>query len=169
MKPGEAYGTIQKFLPATAALAWHDEEAAEEEQIKNIRKALHNGRWSIGIAGGDSEEGSTGHMLVADIATSNRDFRVATGWAVRRSLDAQQADYVTADDTVIHIADHGSLDPSYRDAFNPLRESAVFRRASLEGLKKARTEKIKTEGKPSRVDFPYVAAAPALITRPFGC
>lgn len=169
LKPGESYETIQKFLPATAALAWHDGETAEEERIKSIRKAFHDARWSIGIAGGDDDEGSRGHMLVADIGTSRRDFRVAAGWAVRRSLDTQQAKHVIADDTVIHIVDHRLLDPSYRDTFNPLPESTIFRRATLEDLKKACFEKIKTEGKPTRVEFPYVTATPALITRPFGC
>jgi len=108
---GESYETARQYLPATAAAEWHDQ--ISEQVFGKVT-------WSVGVAGGDDDEGSNGFVLVAPINTGRRDLLVAAGWGVRRSLDAQEADGVRGRDSVVPVQDYDALDSVWQAPFSKL-------------------------------------------------
>ena len=132
---GESYETARQYLPATAAAEWHD-------QISE--KVFGKVTWAVGVAGGDSEEGSNGFVLVAPIKTGQRDFLVAAGWGVKRSLDAQEADGVKGKDSVIPVEDYGALDSVWQDQFRELDSRFwISRGLSMSKIRNATIESAK--------------------------
>jgi hypothetical protein len=167
LKRGETYDSARRFLPPNASLIWNECSQDGDQSTRAIREAMGTTNWAIGVAGGDGDEGSFGRLLVANIRTSGRQFLIAAGWGVRRSLDAQQARHVNANDTVLHLVDCRALHPDYSDAFGALPEISIFRRATLEALKKARLKQINSAGKQSPQIMPQIRAAVIPAARPF--
>lgn len=165
---GESWDTLRKTLPAVAAITWHDSNGQTDDRMRQIRSAMSGARWALGVAGGDEEEGSCGRMLIANIQTGTRKYRVASGWNVRRSLDAQQAENVVADDTIVPIPDYDGLNTEYQRAFKELRGSSIFRRAALDDLKKARQNQINAIARPTPTVVPNIALGTVPASRPFG-
>ena len=165
--PGESWDTLRKTLPATAAMSWHDSNGTIDGRMREIREAMGSTRWSVGIAGGDGDEGASGKMLVANIQTASRKFRVASGWNVRRSLDAQQAENVAADDTVLPLTDYNGLNGDYQSAFKDLPGSSIFKRATLAVLKKARQNQIEAISKHSPIVVPNIIRGTIPASKPF--
>lgn len=165
---GEIWATLRKTMPAVAAITWHDCDGEDDGRIQEIRTAMEGTRWAIGVAGGDEDEGSSGRMLIANIRTAARKYRVASGWNVRRSLDAQQADNVVADDTVVHITDYDGLNTNYQIAFKELRDSTIFRCAKLAALKRVRQNQIAAMSVQTSVTVPNIIAGAIPPSRPFG-
>lgn len=166
LKPDESYESIRKTLPATASIDWQDGNGQYEGRMTEIRRAMAGTRWSVGVAGGDTEEGSSGRTLVANIQTAFRKFRVAAGWNVRRSLDAQQADNVVADDTVLPVTDYDGLNSDYQKAFNDLPGSSIFRRATLSALKKARQNQIGSAVQQRPIVMPNIVSGIIPVSKP---
>jgi len=167
LKRGETYDIARRFLPPNASLTWNECSQNGDPSTRAIREALGTTKWAVGIAGGDGDEGSLGRILTANIRTSGRQFLVAAGWGVRRSLDAQQARHVNADDTVLHIVDCRALHPDYCQAFGALPDISIFRRATLDALKKARLKQINSAGKQSPQIMPQIRATVIPAARPF--
>jgi hypothetical protein len=168
LNQGESWTVLRKTMPALAAITWHDCDGEDDGRIREIRTAMEGTRWAIGVAGGDEDEGSSGRMLVANIHTAARKYRVASGWNVRRSLDAHQADNVVADDTVVHITDYDGLNTEYQLAFKELRDSTIFRCAKLAALKRARQNQIAAMSVRTSVTVPNIIAGAIPPSRPFG-
>jgi hypothetical protein len=166
LKPDENYESIRKTLPATASIDWQDGNGQYEERMTQIRHAMAGTRWSVGVAGGDNDEGSSGRLLVANLQTAFRKFRVAAGWNVRRSLDAQQADNVVADDTVLPLVDYRGLNTDYQKAFSELPGSSIFRRATLPALKKARQSQVMGAVQQRPIVMPNIVSGIIPISRP---
>jgi hypothetical protein len=164
---GESWETLKKTVPATAAMLWHDSDGTLDGRMREIRNAMAGTRWSVGVAGGDTEEGASGKMLVANIQTTSRKFRVASGWNVRRSLDAQQAENVAADDTVVPVTDYNGLNSDYQLAFKDLPSSSIFKRATLTGLKKARQNQVEAISKHSAVVLPNIIRGTIPTPKPY--
>jgi hypothetical protein len=167
LRRGETWDQFRKTMPAVAAVAWHDCDGADG-RMAEIRKAMSGTRWAVGIAGGDADEGSSGRLLVANLETRARKYRVASGWNVRRSLDAQQAENVVADDTVLPITDYNGLNSSYQLAFTELRGSSLFRCARLDALKRARHNQISAIAAAKPTILPTIAGASVPASKPFG-
>ena len=124
--------------------------------------------WAVGIAGGDTTEGFSGRLLIADLETRTRKYRVASGWNVRRSLDAQQAENVAAHDTVVPLTDYNGLNSSYQTAFKELRDSSIFRCAKLDDLERARQNQISAIATSKPTILPSVTGASIPASKPFG-
>lgn len=131
----ETYDDVRRYLPVSAAVKWHDQEATIGPDRVAWRQLLGSARWAVCVAGGDEEEGSNGVMLVANVASSRRTFRVLAGWAARRSNDGYQASGVRADDTVLHKVDYNEIDDLQKTAFREL--DSRFRVAPLEKLRRS--------------------------------
>ena len=89
---------------------------------------LEDARWAVGWAGGDSEGEDDGHsyLLVANILAGDRGFLSVAGWGWGRALDAQEADGVHGEDTVLPNEDYQGLDNIYQTGFYPL-DSRFYR------------------------------------------
>jgi len=110
------------------------EDMAKVQWGKNLGEA----RWAIGVACGDEKEGADGVLLVANLETSGRKFRVAAGWGARRARDAQEADNVKAEDTILPKTDHVNLDLVYQ---KPFREHDTrFMVSTYKSLKQSKNE-----------------------------
>jgi hypothetical protein len=168
LNDGESWDRLRKTLPAVAALVWHDSNGQTEDRMREIRTAMSGARWALGVAGGDEEEGSCGRMLIANIQTEKRKYRVASGWNVRRSLDAQQAENVVADDTVLPIPDYDGLNTEYQRAFKELRASSTFRCATLDALKNAQQNQIKAVSTTKPSVLPNITLGTIPASKPFG-
>jgi len=166
LKPGESYEDIRRFLPPTSSIAWQSSNGHPDQRLEEIRRAVQTARWSVGIAGGDEDEGSSGRMLVANIRTRTRTFLVAAGWNVRRSLDAQQASHVQAEDTVVHITDCEALSAEFRQVFHDLPDVAIFRRASLSALIAARDKQVAMVGQQRPIVMPNIRAGIVPASKP---
>jgi hypothetical protein len=150
----ETYHDTSRYLPVTAAVKWHDQEAAETTDRIAWRKLLESAMWALGVAGGNDEEGSNGVMLIANVRSSRRAFRVAVGWAPRRSNDGYQASGVRAGDTVIHNVDYQNIDDDYKEAFREL--DSRFRVAPLMKLRELITQKTATLGNSTPLQMPAI-------------
>jgi hypothetical protein len=123
---GYGYEDSREFLPVRVASEWHSQMSGQD--ISKVSWSTHaNGaQWSIGVAGGDDDECSNGYILVAPLKGRRRDFLVATGWGVGRSLDAQEADGVLGGDTILHEIDHKALASTHKVDFSRLNGSSIF-------------------------------------------
>ena len=152
-KDGEKISGARKYLPATAATTWHEQESLEDlakiQWVKNLGEA----RWSIGVACGDEQE-SDGVLLVANLETSGRKFRVVAGWGARQARDAQESDNVKAEDTVLPKSDHANLDLVYQ---KPFREhDSKFMISTYKSLKQSKDEDYNALGKILTVSVPGI-------------
>lgn len=143
---GESYATSRQYLPATAAAEWHDQIS------ENIFGTV---KWAVGVAGGDDEEGSDGFVLVANLKTGHRDFLVAVGWGVRRSLDAQEADGVKGKDSVMPVEDYQALDSVFQAQFRKL--SSLFWISNDLSLSKIRNAAVQDAKKSVEIFVPQVS------------
>lgn len=167
LRRGESWDQFRKTMPAVAAIAWHDCDGING-RMAEIRRAMSGTRWAVGIAGGDTTEGFSGRLLIANLQTRARQYRVASGWNVRRSLDAQQAENVVADDTVLPTIDYNGLNHSYQLAFKELRDSSLYRCARLEALKRARQNQITAIATAKPTVLPTISGASVPASKPFG-
>lgn len=117
---GVSYADAREYLPVKAASEWHAQRAGVDSTNRKWSEQVGLAKWAVGVAGGDDKEGSDGYILVAPLAGRSRDFLVAAGWGVGRSLDAQESDGVAGDDTVIHQIDYAVLDTPHRSSFKKL-------------------------------------------------
>ncbi|MFZ2655589.1 MAG: hypothetical protein WAX69_11725 [Victivallales bacterium] len=118
-KIGEGFHQAQTYLPTLLPAEWHGQATSYKVIDESWTKAMGNVKWAVSFSGGDSDDGMP-VILVATIKTSQRDFLVASGWSVGKSLDALEADGVNGDDTVIANEDYGYLDSEYQDLFREL-------------------------------------------------
>jgi hypothetical protein len=161
----ETYYDTSRYFPVAAAVRWHDQEAAENVDRIVWGKLLESAKWAVGVAGGNEEEGSNGVMLVANVQSSRRAFRVAVGWAPRRSNDGYQAAGVRAGDTVLHNVDYENIDEDYKKAFREL--DSRFRVAPLMKLRELIAARTAALGKSTPLQMPaIVRSIPA--PRPHG-
>jgi hypothetical protein len=116
---GSSYEDAREYLPVKAAAEWHSDRIGIGPDKRKWSDFIGEASWAVGIAGGDSDEGE-GYVLIAPIAGRHRDFLVAAGWNVGRSLDAQETDGVTGEDTVIHNVDYVALDSIHKKSFKVL-------------------------------------------------
>ena len=66
------------------------------------------------------------------------------GWGAQRSLDAQNAKGLRANESSIHDEDYGGLEDYYRDAYNRWEDGpTTYRKATVAALKRAEEEKLK--------------------------
>lgn len=161
---GESYDAASEFLPASAGLRWHEMAAQPNTAGGYWRDLLGTLGWAVGVAGGDEDEGNNGILLVANISASERSFRVAAGWAARRSIDGYQADRVVAGDTIVPRVDCARLDTNLRTAFREL--DSRFMRATVAALKDATSAKTRKLGVASTVSFPNIQR-PVPAPRPY--
>ena len=137
------YGDERHFVPATEPAKWHDLTAQANEAGIKWRDIMLKSNWAVGIAGGDKEEGSDGYLLVANVLTSGRRFKIASGWGAGRSQDALELDGVRGCDTIIHKVDHAALSANYRILFRPL--TSIFYSAAELSMRRLETASIKSE------------------------
>lgn len=164
-RDSETYCDTCRYLPVAAAVKWHDQEAAENVDRVAWRKVLESAKWAVGVGGGDEEEGSNGVMLIANVQSARRTFRVAVGWAARRSNDGYQAAGVRANDTVLHNVDYENIDDEHKIAFREL--DSRFRAAPLEKLRQSIAGKTASLAKSATLQMPaIVRSIPA--PRPHG-
>jgi hypothetical protein len=156
-RDNETYGDVRRYLPVSAAVRWHDQESSATGNRVAWRKLLDAAKWSICIAGGNEEEGSNGVMLVANVASTRRTFRVVAGWGPRRANDGYQAAGVRADDTVLHNIDYDDIDNEEKAAFREL--DSRFRVAPLAKLKRSIADKAAGLGKSTTLQMPAIVRA----------
>lgn len=148
-RAAEKMSDVRKYLPATSATFWHEQQGLENAGKVKWGTYLGEAKWAVGVACGDEDEGSDGVILVANLETSGRKFRVAAGWSVRRARDAQEADLVKAEDTVIPKTDHENLDFIYQ---KPFREhDSRFMISTFKDLKSAQDDDQKALRRPPSV------------------
>jgi hypothetical protein len=137
-KNHEDYDATRDYLPAVVSNHWLDPDGkVNATRDEALAAAAEKNQWAIGIAGGEE---SMGRLLVANINTWHRSFLVVAGWGSRRSIDAQNADGLKANEAVIHTEDHQALNPSYKAAFGAWSNGPVdYRKATAAAL--ARAEK----------------------------
>lgn len=126
----ESFPQTQDYLPVQASRIWHKSFEGERRFHDSVGQA----RWTLGMAAGDADEGHSGHMLLANLPAAGRRFRVAAGWAVRRSTDGCQFDGVSGGDTVLTRVDRNHLKDSYAEHFKDL--GTEFSRARSEALER---------------------------------
>ena len=120
---GAGYEDAQEYLPVKAAGEWHSQRGSQNANKRNWAEYVGDAKWAVGIAGGDADEGANGYILVAPIRGRHRDFMVAAGWGIGRSLDAQESDGVRGNDTVIPETDYTSLASTHRPSFRKLNST----------------------------------------------
>ncbi len=141
---GRTYRDERRFVPATEPAKWHDLTTQADGAGQQWRDILLESNWAVGVAGGDKEdEGADGYLLVANIVTSGRRFKIASGWGACRSRNALEADDVHGQDTVVHKVDYTALSESYREFFKPL--NTLFYRAAGLSISKITKESVKIE------------------------
>lgn len=123
---GEGYDEAREFLPVQAASEWHSQKSGHDDSRTTWTTYFKESKWAVGIAGGDSEECSDGYILIAPLKGKRRDFLVAAGWGIGRSLDAQECDEVKGGDTVLHEIDYGALASTHQSVFSRLQGSSIF-------------------------------------------
>jgi hypothetical protein len=123
---GQGYDDAREFLPVRAASEWHSQMSAQDASKISWATHASGAQWSVGVAGGDDDEGSNGYILVAPLKGKRRDFLVAAGWGIGRSLDAQEADGVSGGDTVVHNIDYEALASTHQASFSRLKASTIF-------------------------------------------
>lgn len=158
------YHDAREYLPVKAAGEWHKQKAGIDSAKRKWMDHLGDAKWAIGIAGGDDEEGSDGYILIAPLTGRNRDFLVAAGWSVGRSLDAQESDGVAGDDTVVHDIDYAALSTSHSASFSTL--NSQFWISHDVTPEKLRTSAIKTVAATSPIFVPQISK-PIPQPRPF--
>lgn len=158
------YDDAREYLPVKAAGEWHKQKAGIDSAKRKWLDHLGDAKWAIGIAGGDDKEGSNGYILIAPLTGRNRDFLVAAGWSVGRSLDAQECDGVAGDDTVMHNIDYAALSTSHSASFSAL--NSIFWISHDVTPEKLRASAVSTVAKSSPIFIPQIAK-PIPQPRPF--
>lgn len=141
-KDYEDYEAMREYVPAVASLRWFDSDGViNATRDKSLAAIAAKNKWSIGIAGGEE---SNGRLLIANIETWHRRFLIVAGWGAQRSLDAQNAKGLRANESAIHDEDYGPLEDCYRDAYNGWENGpTTYRKATAAALKRAEEEKLK--------------------------
>lgn len=124
----ESYDIMRASVAPLAARDWHEQRSGFTIEEHSWKDFMGKAEWVLGIAAGDTEEGSNGHLLLAPIVTLNRKFLIAIGWGARRSLDAQNVDGAHGRDTIIPAVDFRALDSVYQKLFEPI--TSLFYRAT---------------------------------------
>ncbi len=115
---GERIEEARRFLPVTASVRWHGQRDAEDTMKVRWAERLGDAKWVVGVACGNESDGADGVLLLVNIKVSERTFRVASGWGMKRAQDAQEADGVKAEDTVIPNTDFQNLRKQYQESFD---------------------------------------------------
>jgi hypothetical protein len=123
---GENYGDAREYLPVRAASEWHTQMSGHDSSRTAWATYLKESKWSVGVAGGDDDQCSNGYVLVAPLKGKRRDFLVAAGWGIGRSLDAQEQDGVQGGDTVLHEIDYAALASTHQTDFSKLKANNTF-------------------------------------------
>ena len=152
---GNGYAEAREFLPAKAASEWHTQVGESDSHKNKWSGYFGKATWSVGVAGGDEDEGASGFVVVAPIAGRNRDFMVAAGWGIGRSLDAQESEGVKGNDTVIPGVDYLALDSGHKANFEEL--NTVFWIAHNLTAAKLRSSGIEQLGKASSIFVPKIS------------
>lgn len=137
---GESFAQSRAYLPVTAALEWHKAFGSNQA----FSAAVAGAAWSLGLAAGDEHEGNEGRMLVGDLQSEDRQFRVLAGWGARRANDGYQYDGVKGGDTVLTRVDHSHLASTHADSFRPL--GANFFKSPLSMLQERASRRAEVSG-----------------------
>jgi hypothetical protein len=119
-----SYADSRAAAPFNLSLEWHEKAGRQ------------NAKWAVGVAGGGEDEGN-GLMVVAPISADGRIFNIPAGWAVQRSLDAQESEGMGAEMSALHKEDWGRLEKFLRDAYGGIN---TFRKATLAALRSAQSK-----------------------------
>jgi hypothetical protein len=157
---GDAFSQARSYLPIVAALEWHKAFASDP----HLLAAAGSANWALGVAAGDEQEGNCGQVLVADLPSSERTFRVVAGWGPRRSSDGYQYQGVRGGDTVLTRVDHRHLAPIHSEAFSVI--SDIFTKASVTDLHHKSKERVVAAG--LSLSPGTVGSRPIPSAKPFG-
>jgi len=145
-RDGRSYAQERGYVPATESAAWHELTSKANSAGQNWREYLLKSDWAVSIAGGDDkDDGGDGYLLIANIVTASRRFKIAAGWGAGRSHDALGVEGVKGKDTVVHRVDHGELSPQFQKKFHPL--NSIFLKATGLTTNILTRESVKDEGK----------------------
>ena len=132
LKATEAYQQARLTVPPIASKDWYALKAQTNSRTYRTWKShMGSAGWLVSVAGGGSgtTDGGNGALLIADIQTLERPFRIAAGWGAERSLTAQAAKRVLTNDTVVPYSDYLALDGHYKNQFSQCSENTTYYRA----------------------------------------
>jgi hypothetical protein len=129
VSPVEPYVDARQYLPVKLAAKWHDQNDTDYSDGVKWRARFDDARWVVSIAGGNDSDshdtGNSGHTLIAKIKLDHREFLIAAGWNVRRSLDGFDAE-PGKEHTVLHKADYAELEGVLKDKFKLSNNYQIF-------------------------------------------
>jgi len=130
--PEDNYTLARKSVPVKAAGEWLGQKSDKIRGSANRWATLMNeADWLVSLAGGgEQEDESNGTLLIADVPGGFRNFRIVAGWGSRRSLDAQGAKVVRANDTVLPQSDKQALDAPLAELFSPCAVTSTYHRSA---------------------------------------
>lgn len=123
---GEEYDDAREYLPVRAASEWHTQMSGQDDARVAWATHFRETKWAVGVAGGDDADCSNGYVLIAPLKGRRRNFLVAAGWGIGRSLDAQETEGVQGGDTVLHEIDYGALAETHKTVFSPLSGNPTY-------------------------------------------
>ncbi|WFB36812.1 hypothetical protein P3T73_03425 [Kiritimatiellota bacterium B12222] len=132
IKAEESYSLSRKTVPPISSRDWFELRDKQNDRSGYLWKSyMGEAGWLVSIAGGgpNTEQGGNGALLIADIQTTERPFRIAAGWGAERSLNAQAAKRVLTNDTVLQYTDYLALDKYYKRQFSVCSENSSYYRA----------------------------------------
>jgi hypothetical protein len=160
----ETYEAAQTYLPVKLGARWHDQAKANADWDKHFGDA----KWAVVVAGGtDSKDGDTGNngkTLIAKISLNHRDFLIAAGWSVGRSLDAFTAGQ-KKEDIVVHKTDLTCLNADLQKKFSPMTAYKIFYRARVT-MDELRADAEKTHKEKNSGVYTSAGVSATLIKRP---
>jgi len=143
-KEHETYDSTRATLPSISALRWLDPQGEiNKERDDQLAHLWNKHEWSVGVAAGEE---SNGILLVANIRSGIRSFKVAAGWGALYSTRAQNAKGLRNHETALHDEDRCALNESFKKAYSSWEEGpSSFQKATAKELKMAQDTYISTQ------------------------
>lgn len=138
------YNLERTYLPNLAGEKWHEQgrTSSTKAGTRNWSQLIRDTKWLVAIAGGDNDGADHGSILTGNIVVDSRTFHVGAGWGWQRSLDAEQSEGTSPEETVIQVEDYRGLDDEYRAPYREHKENpTLFKVASYEALRRAATKR----------------------------
>lgn len=132
----ETIDEMREILPVSAGKSWHG-IADDKTSQKHWASILGVAKWAIGFACGDKDTGGDGWVVISEIQTSSRKFRIISGWSPKRAKDAQECPGVGADDIVVPEVDRQNLEYPLRALFSPVSGHPSYSKSTYGKLKTA--------------------------------
>ncbi len=130
--PENGYSIARLSVPVKAAGEWYGLRSdAMPQTNEKWGSLLHQADWLVSLAGGgEKKDEANGWLLVADVNSRSRKFRIVAGWGSRRSLDAQDASKKFTNDTILPRSDAFALDQSLRSLFSECSDTPSYYRSN---------------------------------------